>query len=73
MHALIGKAIREQHNIFNMIHDARPSNPFIVTKMGQHDFVDFELLKKLCSVRKPEKCSFLDAFYFKVSPAYPSG
>ena len=64
MQALIEKAVSEQHNIFsqddyiNVIHDARPSNPFIVTKMGQHDFVDFELL---------------DAFYFKVSSAYPSG
>ena len=55
MQALIEKAVREQHNIFsqddyiNVIHDARPSNSFIVTKMGQHNFVDFE---------------FLDAFYF---------
>ena len=79
MQALIEKAVREQHNIFsqddyiNVIHDARPSNRFIVTKMGQHDFIDFQLLKKQCSVRKPEECSFLDAFYFKVSSAYPSG
>ena len=53
---------------------AKKKKPFVVTKMQQEDFLDFEHLKTYCTKRgTPEGVRFSDACWFRVSKDYKVG
>ena len=56
------------------IRAARKRKPFVVTKMAQEDFLDFEQLKIYCTKRAtPEGIKFSNACWFRVTADYKIG
>ena len=78
--SLIEKQQKKVNSVFTLdghidiIKKSKIQKPFMVTKMDQGSFLNFEDLKKLCIKRaSPTGVSFSDACYFKVSKDFKEG
>ena len=67
------RQINTPQDYIDIIKSTRERRPFIVTKMEQSDFLDFEILKRSCTRRTPNGIRFSDAAWFRVTKEYNIG
>ena len=69
-----GSTIYSIDDHISNIKAAKKNKPFVVTKMQQSDFLDFEHLKIYCTKRgTPQGIRFSDACWFRVNSKYKIG